>query len=94
MLLYRLASRLLAARPDAERRAVWVASLWFASVVAVRHTQNCLETGLYVLVVLVFALRYLEWVSSGLEARPLAVPRSMAGLLILLLLNAEIRARP
>jgi hypothetical protein len=47
-----LARRVLHGRPHGDTTAAIAASLWFASPVVVPHTMNCLETSLYILVVL------------------------------------------
>ena len=49
VLLYRVGTRLWAEREDAPALAALTAGLWFAAPVAVEHTMNCLETGLYAL---------------------------------------------
>lgn len=47
-LLRRLALRVLAPRSDADRLGTLAAAAWFASPIALPHTMNCLESGLYV----------------------------------------------
>lgn len=49
-LIYRLGRRILKARPDAHEKSALGAAAWFASPVVVPHSMNCLETGLYGLV--------------------------------------------
>lgn len=57
-LLSRLALRLISDESLA-RRVSWLApALWLASPVALPHTMNCLETGLYILCVLVSLLLF------------------------------------
>lgn len=51
-ILYRLARLILAPHPAGALFAILSAAFWFASPVCVPHTMNCLETGLYVALVL------------------------------------------
>lgn len=51
-LIYRLTVRLLSGRVEREALARMAASLWFVSPVVVCHSMNCLETGLYTVLVL------------------------------------------
>ena len=46
-LTYRLGCRVLAGRQSGPRIAALAAATWFASPVALRHTMNCLETGVH-----------------------------------------------
>lgn len=52
-LLYRVGQRLLKSSPWGRDAAALAACAWFAAPVGVPHTMNCLESGGYVLVVLV-----------------------------------------
>jgi hypothetical protein len=45
--LFLLAKRTLKARPYSQEIALLTSALWFSSAVAIPHTMNCLETGLY-----------------------------------------------
>lgn len=51
-LLFALARQVLHARPYRSEIAALAAGLWFASALAIPHTMNCLETGLYVTLIL------------------------------------------
>ncbi len=51
-LIYRLTNRLLAGRADRAAVGRLAASLWFVGPVVVNNSMNCLETGLYVVLVL------------------------------------------
>ena len=59
LLMLRLARRAYASRPWADTFAPLAVALWFASPVVVRHSMNCLESGLYVLIVLAVLLAML-----------------------------------
>jgi hypothetical protein len=48
-LVYRLAKRVFAEQPHVERVAVLAAAIWYGSPIVLPHTMNCLESGLYVL---------------------------------------------
>ena len=58
--LYHVARRLLAGQPERDTLASLTAALWFAGPLAVKHTQNCLETGGYALAILCVAAYVLE----------------------------------
>lgn len=45
--IYRLGARLFADQPTARPRAALAAAAWYASPLVLPHTMNCLETGLY-----------------------------------------------
>lgn len=51
--LFLLARRVLCDRPYNREIAALTSGLWYASAVAIPHTMNCLETGLYVTLVLI-----------------------------------------
>jgi hypothetical protein len=53
--LYRVARRLLAGAVDGDAIAALTAALWFAGPLAVKHSQNCLESGAYALAILIVA---------------------------------------
>jgi len=72
-LLFRLARRLLEPLPHGAACASFLAAAWFASPLAVMHSMNCLETGLYVLVIASVALAFAESPS----ARPWTVTRCL-----------------
>ena len=55
LVLHRVGRRILAGEPGANAIAALAAALWFAGPLAVRHSQNCLETGGYALAVLLVA---------------------------------------
>jgi hypothetical protein len=55
LVLYRVGRRILAGEPEADAIAALAAGLWFAGPLAVKHTQNCLETGGYALAILFVA---------------------------------------
>ena len=59
-LLYRLGLKALARRPDAHRIAALAAATWFASPIALPHSMNGLETGIYALVAIIVAHRFVE----------------------------------
>src|SRR5512140_2599839 len=50
-LLFMMGRRILRARVWGESAAMLAAAIWFASSNVVPHTMNCLETGLYVVMV-------------------------------------------
>jgi hypothetical protein len=51
-LLYRLAREVFADAADAQSSALFASALWFGSPVVLPHTMNCLESGPYVLTLL------------------------------------------
>ncbi len=51
-LLFLLASAVLREREQAQEMAALITGLWYASAIVVPHSMNCLETGLYGLMVL------------------------------------------
>ncbi|MFT5049172.1 MAG: hypothetical protein ACI8QZ_000562 [Chlamydiales bacterium] len=55
-LLYRLGRLVIGASLGARRTAAVAAALWFAAPHTIAKTQNCLETGAYTLVAVLFAL--------------------------------------
>jgi hypothetical protein len=57
--LYRLGQRLLVRRPQGSRIAALAAATWYATVLPVMHSMNCLETGTYALLVVVLVRAYL-----------------------------------
>ena len=59
-LLYRFGCLVLRDIPWSERISSLAACTWFASTVAVQHTMNCLETGTYVLAVLVATILFVR----------------------------------
>ena len=74
--IYRLARRILPPGPASRDQAMLAAAGWYASATVVSHSMNCLESGLYVLLVallLLFVLgptvpsapRYRHWASVG-----------------------------
>lgn len=64
--LYRLGRRLLGRRPDGRGIAALAAGLWYAAPLTVQHSMNCLETGVYVLVILLTLWAYLAaWPSEN-----------------------------
>ncbi len=58
--LYRLGLAVLRGRPDARAVASLASAGWFASPVVVRHGMNGLETGLYMLAVVLVQLAFVE----------------------------------
>ncbi len=89
-LLGRIALRLLADRPRlAERCAVLAPAVWFASPIIVPHSMNCLETGLYTLLIL---LSVYTWHGLWLRRNP-ERPALRAALLIGGLLGLTFWAR-
>jgi hypothetical protein len=58
--IYALMRRLLGAKPFGTSAALVVSAAWFASPLSVAHSMNCLETGLYALVVILVALAFAE----------------------------------
>jgi len=60
LLLYALGQRLLREQPFGTSAALVVSAAWFASPLTVVHSMNCLETGLYSLVVVLVALVFAE----------------------------------
>jgi hypothetical protein len=51
--LFLLARRVLKHRPDARQIALLTSAVWYSSSIVIPHTMNCLETGLYITLVLV-----------------------------------------
>jgi len=60
LLLYTLARHLLRGSPHGVSAALLLSAGWFASPLTVVHSMNCLETGLYGLVVVLVALVFAE----------------------------------
>ncbi len=56
VLLWRLGRELFGARPGGAGAALLISAAWFASPRVVTHSMNCLESGLYALVVIAVAL--------------------------------------
>jgi hypothetical protein len=79
LLLYLLGRRVFATRPEADSTAALAAALWFASPLGVVHTMNCLESGLYVLCILVVSLAVLA-PTPRVQARPSLRRWSLIGL--------------
>jgi hypothetical protein len=79
--IHRLARRVLVGRPHCETTAAVAASLWFASPVVLPHTMNCLETALYILLVLTSLGLLLRLHTDA--AGPVSLPRmaTLGGLL-------------
>lgn len=67
--LYHLAKRLLEGRAWGRAAAALAACAWYASSMTVVHTQNCLETGVYVLLAVLSMLWYVTTFSRD-PARP------------------------
>lgn len=65
LVLFAVVRRMLAGHPAATRVTALTAGLWFAGPVAVKHTQNCLETGAYALACLCIALYSLRLPAGG-----------------------------
>jgi hypothetical protein len=66
--LYQLGQALLGQRPDGKSIAALAAGLWYAAPLTVQHSMNCLETGVYALVILLTLWAYLAaWGCSGAE---------------------------
>jgi len=87
LLLYGVGRRILAGERDGDSVAALTAALWFAGPLAVKHTQNCLETGAYALAILGVVACLLR-----LPADPRPWPlRSCAGLGALLALAFWVR---
>ena len=61
--LYCLAKRLLEGRAWGKAAAALAACAWYASSMTVVHTQNCLETGVYVLLAVLSMLWYVATLS-------------------------------
>ena len=61
LLLYRLTLYALSSRPYATPAAQLVSSLWFASPLVTMHSMNCLESGLYVALILLTMLTWLRY---------------------------------
>ncbi len=59
-LLYRLTRKVLHDRPEREYAAMLAAAVWLSSKLTVAHSMNCLETGLYGLIVFAVALIFVE----------------------------------
>jgi len=77
--LYLVSHRTLGSTDRTKPLAVLTGSIWFASPVALRHGMNCLETGLYTLVVLAVARQLMV-----LEVTQKPQSRQWAGLGVLL----------
>lgn len=67
--LYHLAKRLLEGRAWGRAAAALAACVWYASSMTVVHTQDCLETGVYVLLAVLSMLWYVTTFSRD-PARP------------------------
>ena len=59
-MLYRLGLKTLARRSDAPRIAALAAAAWFASPLTLIHSMNGLETGVYALVAVLVAYRFVQ----------------------------------
>jgi hypothetical protein len=59
-LLFALARRLLAELPHGASAALLLSAAWFASPLAVSHSMNCLETGLYAAMVVLVSLAFVD----------------------------------
>jgi hypothetical protein len=57
--IFLLGSRLLGNAPAARGTALLAASTWYATMLSVMHGMNCLETGTYAFVVVLFVLSFL-----------------------------------
>ena len=68
--LFRLGRRLLRDLPSGEGWAAVAASAWFASALSARHSMNCLESGAYALVVVLFAWALLRFAEGREEGDP------------------------
>ena len=84
---YRVAREILAGTPEAEFVPGVAAALWFAGPLAVKHTQNCLETGGYALAILCVSA-YVLRLPTGSARWPI---RSCVGLGALLALTFWVR---
>jgi len=60
-LLYRLTAYALSSRPYNKPLAMFTSSLWFASPIVTMHSMNCLESGLYVMLILLTVLSWLYY---------------------------------
>ena len=73
--LYRLGLKALARRSDAPYIAALAAATWFASPLTLPHSMNGLETGIYALVAILVALRFVEDDVSA--ERPWTLPQCL-----------------
>jgi hypothetical protein len=63
--LFRLGCEVLSGRPHAILVSALASSAWFASTLTVAHSMNCLETGVYTLVVIGVARLFVHWQADG-----------------------------
>ena len=77
VLVFVLARRLL---PDASV-ALLAAALWFASTITLAHTMNCLETGLYLVFVVLTILAYTRWLRADDHTRGIGSSMAIGALL-------------
>jgi hypothetical protein len=66
-LLYRLGRKLLVGWHWGAPVAALAASTWFASSASVRHSMNCLETGIYALIIIICSYMFINWTRSARE---------------------------
>jgi hypothetical protein len=91
--LYLLGRRILADRPWGAQASALAAAAWYASNHVVPHTMNCLETGWYVLMVLLSVLQWHGlWQASQSTHAPLWRQALLAGLMLGLTFWARIDA--
>ncbi|MBV8268954.1 MAG: hypothetical protein JO252_21725, partial [Planctomycetaceae bacterium] len=69
--LYRVGRMVLRDQPWGRPVAALAASAWFASHLNVGHSMNCLETGLYTLVMIGGVGLFVHWTGSGRQDWPL-----------------------
>ncbi len=91
--MYLLGRRILRERPWGAQAAVLAAAAWYASNNVVPHTMNCLETGFYVLMVLLSMLQWHRlWAAAQSSVTPLWRPALLAGAVLGLTFWARIDA--
>jgi len=69
--LYHLGRTVLGDQPWGRPVAALAASIWFASHLNVGHSMNCLETGVYTLVMVGCVWLFARWTGSGQEDWPM-----------------------
>jgi hypothetical protein len=81
--LFALGRRVLRRRPWGRDAALAAAAVWFASSNVVPHTMNCLETGFYVLMVLLSVLYWLRlWQAARVSETARLRQAALAGVLL------------
>ncbi len=64
--LFLLTDYVLQPRPNHQKIAALTAVIWYSSPLIMRHTMNCLETGLYATLILISTY---TWLQHGIESK-------------------------